>query len=81
MVPSSNSVDLARRLPNAELVLYADAGHGGIFQHHEYARYEGRAAPAHANVRLHRPTRRPSGAGHQRWLGSARGFRTPAVHR
>ena len=35
MVPSSNSVDLARRLPNAELVLYQDAGHGGIFQHHE----------------------------------------------
>ena len=31
MVPSSNSVDLARRLPNAELVLYDDAGHGGIF--------------------------------------------------
>jgi pimeloyl-ACP methyl ester carboxylesterase len=35
MVPSSNSVDLARRLPNAELVLYEDAGHGGIFQYHE----------------------------------------------
>lgn len=35
MVPSRNSVDLARRLPNAELVLYDDAGHGGIFQHHE----------------------------------------------
>jgi len=35
MVPSSNSVDLARRLPNAELVLYYDAGHGGIFQYHE----------------------------------------------
>lgn len=35
MVPSSNSVDLARRLPNAELVLYDDAGHGGIFQYHE----------------------------------------------
>jgi pimeloyl-ACP methyl ester carboxylesterase len=34
MVPSSNSVDLARRLPNSELVLYEDAGHGGIFQHH-----------------------------------------------
>jgi pimeloyl-ACP methyl ester carboxylesterase len=34
MVPSSNSVDLARRLPNAELVLYDDAGHGGVFQHH-----------------------------------------------
>lgn len=35
MVPSSNSVDLAQRLPNAELVLYEDAGHGGIFQCHE----------------------------------------------
>jgi pimeloyl-ACP methyl ester carboxylesterase len=35
MVPSGNSVDLARRLPEAELVLYEDAGHGGIFQYHE----------------------------------------------
>jgi pimeloyl-ACP methyl ester carboxylesterase len=35
MVSSSNSVHLARRLPNAELVLYEDAGHGGIFQYHE----------------------------------------------
>lgn len=35
MVPTSNSVDLARRLPNAELVIYPDAGHGGIFQFHE----------------------------------------------
>lgn len=35
MVPSSNSIDLAHRLPNAELVLYEDAGHGGIFQYHE----------------------------------------------
>ena len=35
MVPSNNSVDMARRLPNAELVLYDDAGHGGIFQYHE----------------------------------------------
>jgi pimeloyl-ACP methyl ester carboxylesterase len=34
MVPSSNSVDLARRLPNAHLKLYPDAGHGGIFQYH-----------------------------------------------
>lgn len=34
MVPSSNSVDLAGRLPNSELVLYDDAGHGGIFQYH-----------------------------------------------
>jgi pimeloyl-ACP methyl ester carboxylesterase len=34
MVPTSNSVDLARRLPNADLVVYPDAGHGGIFQFH-----------------------------------------------
>jgi pimeloyl-ACP methyl ester carboxylesterase len=35
MVPTSNAADMARRLPNAELVLYDDAGHGGIFQYHE----------------------------------------------
>ncbi len=35
MVPSRNTVDLARRLPNSELVLYSDAGHGGVFQFHE----------------------------------------------
>ncbi len=34
MVPSKNSTDLARRLPNARLTLYPDAGHGGIFQYH-----------------------------------------------
>lgn len=34
MVPTSNSRDLARRLPHAELVIYPDAGHGGIFQYH-----------------------------------------------
>jgi pimeloyl-ACP methyl ester carboxylesterase len=34
MVPSSNSADLARRLPHAQLKLYPDAGHGGIFQYH-----------------------------------------------
>ncbi|MFF3712927.1 alpha/beta fold hydrolase [Streptomyces phaeochromogenes] len=34
MVPSQNSTDLARRMPNGELVLYPDAGHGGIFQFH-----------------------------------------------
>jgi pimeloyl-ACP methyl ester carboxylesterase len=35
MVPSSNSTNLARRLPHAQLILYRDAGHGGIFQYHE----------------------------------------------
>lgn len=35
MVPTKNSTDLARRLPDSELVLYPDAGHGGIFQYHK----------------------------------------------
>ena len=34
MVPTKNSADLARRLPDSELVIYPDAGHGGIFQYH-----------------------------------------------
>lgn len=34
MVPTKNSVDLARRLPDSELAIYPDAGHGGIFQFH-----------------------------------------------
>ncbi|MFJ9713259.1 alpha/beta fold hydrolase [Streptomyces sp. NPDC101234] len=34
MVPTKNSHDLARRVPNGELVIYPDAGHGGIFQFH-----------------------------------------------
>jgi pimeloyl-ACP methyl ester carboxylesterase len=35
MVPSNNTVDLDRRLPNSQLVLYHDAGHGGVFQFHQ----------------------------------------------
>jgi len=35
MVPTRNSYDLAKRLPNAQLLIYPDAGHGGIFQYHE----------------------------------------------
>lgn len=34
MVASSLSADLARRLPNAQLTIYPDSGHGGVFQHH-----------------------------------------------
>ncbi|MDZ7919186.1 alpha/beta hydrolase [Rhodoferax sp.] len=34
MVPTSNTHDLARRLPNSTLIIYPDAGHGGIFQFH-----------------------------------------------
>ena len=33
-VPTKNTHDLARRLPNSELVIYPDAGHGGVFQFH-----------------------------------------------
>ncbi|MUL68197.1 alpha/beta hydrolase [Mycobacterium sp. CBMA 234] len=35
MVPTSNSYDLTRRIPNSTLRIYPDAGHGGIFQFHE----------------------------------------------
>lgn len=34
MVPTANSRDLARRLSNSTLVIYPDAGHGGVFQFH-----------------------------------------------
>jgi pimeloyl-ACP methyl ester carboxylesterase len=34
MVPSVNSSELAKRISNAQLVIYEDAGHGGIFQHY-----------------------------------------------
>ena len=35
MVPTSNTVDMADRFPNAELKIYPDAGHGGVFQYHD----------------------------------------------
>lgn len=35
MLATRGSFDLVHRLPNAQLVIYPDAGHGGIFQHHE----------------------------------------------
>jgi len=34
MVPTKNTLDLDRRLPNSQLVVYPDAGHGGVFQFH-----------------------------------------------
>nr|WP_229507107.1 alpha/beta hydrolase [Pseudoduganella rivuli] len=34
MIPTVNSRDLARRLPNSTLTIYPDAGHGGVFQFH-----------------------------------------------
>jgi pimeloyl-ACP methyl ester carboxylesterase len=35
MVPTKNTIDLDRRLPNSQLVIYPDAGHGGVFQFHQ----------------------------------------------
>jgi pimeloyl-ACP methyl ester carboxylesterase len=35
MVPTAGSFELAQRIPNAQLAIYPDAGHGGIFQYHE----------------------------------------------
>jgi len=34
MVDSRHSLDMARRLPNARLVLYPASGHGGVFQYY-----------------------------------------------
>jgi pimeloyl-ACP methyl ester carboxylesterase len=35
MVPTMLSRDMARRFPDARLVIYEDAGHGSIFQYHD----------------------------------------------
>lgn len=35
MVPTVNSYDLAKRFQNSEVIIYPDAGHGGIFQNYE----------------------------------------------
>lgn len=35
MVPTPLSNDMARRFPNAQLKIYPNAGHGGIFQYHQ----------------------------------------------
>jgi len=35
MVPSVLSEDMHRRIPGSQLIIYPDAGHGGIFQYHD----------------------------------------------
>lgn len=35
MVPTANTLDLAKRLPNSTLIIYPDAGHGSVFQFHD----------------------------------------------
>lgn len=34
MVPTVNTTDMASRMPNSQLLIYKDSGHGGIFQNH-----------------------------------------------
>ncbi len=34
IIPTVNAVRLAQRLPNAQLILYPDSGHGFLFQYH-----------------------------------------------
>jgi hypothetical protein len=48
MVPTKNTVDLDRRLPNSQLVVYPDAGHGAVFQFHEELRQAGARVPMRA---------------------------------
>ena len=48
MVPSFNAFALAQQIPNAQLILYPDAGHGSLFQYpdwfvHDALRFLGRA--------------------------------------
>jgi pimeloyl-ACP methyl ester carboxylesterase len=35
MMPTVSSFHLAELLPDAQLSIYPDSGHGGIFQHHD----------------------------------------------
>ena len=35
MVPSVNTYNLSKRISNSEIIVYKNAGHGGIFQYHE----------------------------------------------
>ncbi len=35
MIPTANSYNLSQQLPNAELIVYPDSGHGSLFQYPE----------------------------------------------
>ncbi|MBL0740713.1 alpha/beta fold hydrolase [Chryseolinea lacunae] len=35
IVPTINSYVLSQYIPNSKLIIWSDAGHGGLFQHHE----------------------------------------------
>ena len=41
IIPTVNALVLARRLPNAQLIMYPDSGHGFLFQYHTlFVKYE-----------------------------------------
>ena len=57
MVPSMLSDVMHRRIPGSKLVIYADSGHGGIFQFH------GRGVRAVSGKGAIRPCRFPATIG------------------
>jgi fermentation-respiration switch protein FrsA (DUF1100 family) len=80
MLPTPNTRDMARRLPNNELVIYPDAGHGGIFQVPRAVRREGPRVPREVAPR--RPwastSQRSSPRHPRRLLGSRTMFGRPS---
>ena len=78
MLPSSNSYDLAQRLPNATLRIYPDAGHGGIFQAHDGS-YPKRSRSW--DRRLHDFARRSGSAGQGANRGMGRDYAAQLLDR
>ena len=35
MIPTVNSFLMSQHMPNAQLIVYPDAGHGALFQYHD----------------------------------------------
>ena len=63
MVASDHSADMARRIPNSQLIIYPNSGHGGVFQHHETFLAEAKDILLRADraVRLARQTNNVAG--------------------
>ena len=55
MVPTVNSFILQQHLPDAELIIYPDSGHGGIFQFPARIRAGGNNVPGPLTERLPKP--------------------------
>ena len=50
---AAHSADMARRLPNAQLKIYPNSGHGGVFQHHQNLRPRRTAIPRQLTASQH----------------------------